>query len=103
MTSSLLAHNAQGLHEVIGASVTPFNRALQALGPMAHGLLDPASRHGAAVLDQVINQQAQIIAYMDDYVLMICTTLPALLLLLLMRRPPRSGVRAKVRDAAVME
>jgi DHA2 family multidrug resistance protein len=103
VTSSLLAHNAQGLHEVIGGSVTPFNRALQALGPMARGLLDPASRHGAAVLDQVINQQAQIIAYVDDYVLMICTTLPALLLLLLMRRPPRVGARAKVRDAVVME
>ncbi len=35
----------------------------------------------------MINQQAQIIAYMDDYKLMIFTTAPALLLLLLMRRP----------------
>ena len=32
VTTSLLAHNAQALHEVIGASVNPFNRALQALG-----------------------------------------------------------------------
>ena len=31
VTTSLLAHNAQALHEVIGASVNPFNRALQAL------------------------------------------------------------------------
>ena len=103
VTSSLLAHNAQGLHEVIGGSVTPFNRALHMLGPMAHGLLDPATRHGAAVLDQIINQQAQIIAYVDDYVLMICTTLPALLLLLLMRRPPRLGTRATSRDSAIVE
>jgi DHA2 family multidrug resistance protein len=103
ITTSLLAHNAQGLHEVIGASVTPFNRALQALGPMARGLLDPASRHGAAVLDQAINQQAQIIAYVDDYVLMIVTTLPALLLLLLMRRPPRSIVRVKASDAVALD
>ena len=44
VTSSLLAHNAQGLHEVIGGSVTPFNRALQALGPMAHR----AARSGVA-------------------------------------------------------
>ena len=103
LAPSLLAHNAQGLHEVIGASVTPFNRALQALGPMAHWLLDPASRHGTAVLDQVINQQAETIAYVDDYVLMICATLPALLLLLvLMRRPPRAGVR-EPRDGAIME
>jgi DHA2 family multidrug resistance protein len=71
---------------VIGASVNPFNRALQALGS-ANEWLDPTSRHGAAMLDQMVNHQAQIIAYVDDYVLMIFTTLPALLLLLLMRRP----------------
>ena len=59
---------------------------LHALGA-AHTWLDPATRHGAAMLDRMVNQQAQIIAYVDDYVLMIFTTLPALLLLLLMRRP----------------
>jgi MFS transporter, DHA2 family, multidrug resistance protein len=94
VTTSLLAHNAQALHEVIGGSVNPFNRALHALGA-AHTWLDPASRHGAAMLDQMVNHQAQIIAYVDDYVLMIFTTLPALLLLLLMRRPghvPMSAV-----------
>jgi DHA2 family multidrug resistance protein len=91
VTSSLLAHNAQALHEIIGASVNPFNRALQALVPM-HSLIDPATARGAAVLDQMINHQAQIIAYVDDYVLMIITTLPAmlLLLLLLMRQPGRA-------------
>ncbi len=88
VTSSLLTHNAQALHEMIGASVTPFNRALQTLGAARH-LLDPGNPHGAALLDQIINHQAQITAYADDYVLMILTTLPALLLLLLMRRPRR--------------
>jgi hypothetical protein len=38
------------------------------------------------MLDSVINQQAQIIAYVDDYKMMIFTTAPMLLLLLLMRR-----------------
>ena len=32
VTTSLIAHNSQGLHEMIGASVNPFNRALQMLG-----------------------------------------------------------------------
>jgi DHA2 family multidrug resistance protein len=86
VTTSLLAHNAQALHEVIGASVNPFNRALQALRATGD-LMDPTSRHGAAVLDQMVNHQAQIIAYINDYVLMIFTTLPSLLLLLLMHRP----------------
>jgi MFS transporter, DHA2 family, multidrug resistance protein len=86
VTTSLLAHNTQALHEVIGASVNPFNRALQALGS-ANDWLDPASRNGAAMLDRMVSHQAQIIAYINDYVLMIFTTMPALLLLLLMRRP----------------
>jgi DHA2 family multidrug resistance protein len=58
----------------------------------AIGSLDPATRKGAALLDRLISQQAQIIAYIDDYVLLICTTLPALLLLLLMRQPRHAPV-----------
>jgi hypothetical protein len=79
ITSGLLAHNTQALHAEIGAYVAPFNRALQT--GAVRRRLDPASTHGAALLDHIVNQQAQIIAYMDDYKLMIFTTLPALLLL----------------------
>jgi MFS transporter, DHA2 family, multidrug resistance protein len=89
ITSSELARNTQALHAEIGASVTPFNRALQD-GGAVHQYLDPTTRHGAAMLDHIINQQAQIIAYVDDYKLMIFTTLPALLLLFLMRRPQQA-------------
>jgi DHA2 family multidrug resistance protein len=90
MATSLLARNAQAMHEMIGASVTPFNRALQALGSM-HQLVDPATRHGAALLDRLVNQQAQIVAYADDYVLLILITVPAWLLLLMMRLPRRAA------------
>jgi DHA2 family multidrug resistance protein len=95
VTTSLLAHNAQALHEVIGASVNPFNRALQALGATTQ-LVDPASQHGAMLLDRIVNHQAQIIAYLNDYVLMIFTTAPSLLLLLLMRRPRHAPVAQTV-------
>jgi DHA2 family multidrug resistance protein len=85
VTSSMLVHNTQVMHEQIGGEVTPFNRALMNGGAVEH-FWDPATRHGAAMLDQVINQQAQIVAYVDDYRMMIFTTAPMLLLLLLMRR-----------------
>jgi MFS transporter, DHA2 family, multidrug resistance protein len=85
VTSSMLVHNTQVLHEEIGGSVTPFNRALMDGGSVEH-FWSPATRHGAAMLDSVINQQAQITAYIDDYKMMIFTTAPMLLLLLLMRR-----------------
>ena len=57
---------------------------------------NPMHVHGAAVMDQIVNQQAQITAYIDDYWMMIFSTLPLLLLLLLLRRP-------KLNSAAPME
>jgi DHA2 family multidrug resistance protein len=101
ITSALLAHNAQALHAEIGAYANPFNRALQ--HGAAHRILDPAVQHGAAVLDRLINQQAQIIAYVDDYRLMIFTTAPALLLLLLMRRPRMTAPPAPGESHAAMD
>jgi MFS transporter, DHA2 family, multidrug resistance protein len=89
VATSMLARNAQAMHEMIGASVNPFNRALQAAGPM-HQWLDPATRHGAVFLDRIINEQAQIVAYADNYVLLIMMTLPAWLLLLMMRLPRKA-------------
>jgi DHA2 family multidrug resistance protein len=99
VTSSMLARNTQVLHAEIGSHINPFNRALQDGGAVQQ-LWDPTSRHGAALLDHVINRQAQIIAYIDDYKMMIFTTLPALLLLFLMRRP-RQAVRSADTHAAL--
>ena len=94
VTSTVLARNTQALHEVIGSSVTPFNRNLAGVGAF-----DPATRHGMVLLDQVVNHQAQIIAYANDYVMLICTTLPAILLLFIMRRPRQTmTVRAEPVD-----
>jgi DHA2 family multidrug resistance protein len=84
--SAAMAHNQQVLHEQIGGAVSPFNRALQAGGAVG-GYWDIGTRQGLAMLDQVINQQAQIIAYLDDFKLMMLTTIPAVFLLLLLRRP----------------
>jgi len=96
VVTTMLARNTQVLHESIGAGVNPFNRALGALD-----MLNPAHAHGAALLDRLVNQQAQIIAYVDDYRLLILTTLPALLLLFFMRRPRYVVGAAPARTEAV--
>jgi MFS transporter, DHA2 family, multidrug resistance protein len=75
VTSTVLSRNTQTMHEIIGAGVTPFNRA--------------AAGHGAVLLDGLVNQQARIVAYANDYKMLIWTTLPAIGLLLLMRQPAR--------------
>jgi len=46
------------------------------------------------LLDQIINQQAQIVAYANVYGLLILLTLPAWLLLLMMRAPRKVIVGA---------
>jgi MFS transporter, DHA2 family, multidrug resistance protein len=89
VASSMVARNAQALHEMIGDTVTPFNRALQVAGPI-HRWLDPATRHGAELLNGIINQQAQIVSYADVYLLLIMTTVPAWLLLFMMRMPRKA-------------
>jgi hypothetical protein len=46
------------------------------------------------LLDQMVTHQAQIIAYNNDFRLMMLTVVPPLLLLLLMRRHDRPAVAA---------
>lgn len=90
VTSAMLSHNTQVLHEQIGSYVTPFNRALQGGGAVSRAW-DTTQAQGVAALDHMVNTQAQIIAYINDYQMMVFTTLPSLLLLLLLRRPKLSS------------
>jgi DHA2 family multidrug resistance protein len=100
VTSSMLTRNAQVEHADLTANITPFNRALQSSMEVRHAL-GPATTHGAAALDAMINQQAQIIAYNDDFKLMMLTSLPTMLLLFLLRRP--RGAAPPSDHAAVMD
>ena len=67
------------------SSVTPFNRALDT----ASALLSPGTHKGAILLDKMVTHEAQIVAYANDYTMLIWTTLPIAVLLLLMRVPSR--------------
>jgi len=51
-------------------------------------MLNPATRHGAAMLDHMVNQQAQIIAYNNDFQMASLVMLPSLALLLMRRHEP---------------
>ena len=85
---TLTARRTTPAYADIASGITPFDRVLQ-MGDKASHLLDPATRHGAAMLDQMIDHQARIIAYNNDYRLMMLTIVPPLLLLGFMRRHTR--------------
>jgi len=78
---ALVTNNTQVEHSVLAPFASPLNRALQAAPWPA-----PATAHGAALLDQTINYQAQVIAYNNDYWLMGLLALPLLALLPFMTR-----------------
>ncbi len=87
--SALLARNVQVNHAELAAHVTPFSPVMHA-GSQAMAMLAPSTPKGAAMLDQLINQQANIIAYLDDFRAMLYVTAPSVLLLLLMKRPAKA-------------
>jgi DHA2 family multidrug resistance protein len=86
LTSALLDHQGQYEHANLAQYITPFSRPLQVGGPVSQ-MLNPASAAGASLLNTMINTQAQIIAYIDDYKFLLITTIPAVACLFLMSRP----------------
>ncbi len=83
VTSFLLAENTQAVHAQIAASVTPFNRMLQTGG--AYLFWNSATSGGLGALNAEVTRQASIIAYVDDFKLMLMICLPAALLLFVIR------------------
>ena len=84
ITGALLETNTQVNHAIMAADVTPFNRALQS-GAAAR-FWNPATRCTALVmLNEEITRQAQIIAYIDDFKLMLVLAIIVVPLLLFTR------------------
>ncbi len=100
VTETLLTRNTQIEHSVLAGYVTPFNRALQGSHAIADAI-GPATAHGAAALEQIIQRQASIIAYNDDFWFMMVISIPTLLLLLLMRRPDATAKPPEGHGAAL--
>jgi MFS transporter, DHA2 family, multidrug resistance protein len=84
IVNALLTSNTQVNHAEIVAHVTSVNRGFQL--PAISQFLNPMTEAGRAALDAVITRQAQIIAYIDDYKLLMIATLAMLPLLMVFTR-----------------
>jgi MFS family permease len=89
VTSALLLINTQENHAEIGGHVTAVNRLFE--NPAVAHLWSPFTAAGRAALDAAITLQAQIIAYIDDFKLLMILTLLALPLLMIFKTPSSSG------------
>jgi MFS transporter, DHA2 family, multidrug resistance protein len=99
VTSFSLTRATQVSHADLAVYANPFNRLLQG-GDAVGRMLNPMTTHGAQLLDAMINRQALIIAYNNDFLMMTLVCLPALLLLPLMRRS-RGGAAPAESHAAM--
>ena len=99
VTGALLIRNTQINHASISANVTPFNHALQS--GMVARLWNPLHAAGAAALDAEVTRQATIIAYVDDFKLMMLVSALALPLVFMLRKPTNVSAAASSHDAVM--
>jgi len=90
-------------HSQLAEKISPFNDALHM--PDVAGILSTATDSGRAMLDAIVTQQAAVMAYSNDFLLMTFISLCAFPLLFLIRGSKAPGGPAPKRDehAAVMD
>jgi MFS transporter, DHA2 family, multidrug resistance protein len=87
--TALLTTNTEINHADISANITPVNRAFQ--DPSIAQFLSPVTAAGRAALDALVTQQAQVIAYIDDYKLLMIATLALFALLVIFKKSSGSA------------
>jgi DHA2 family multidrug resistance protein len=97
LVQALLVRNTQIAHASLAAHVNAANPAVR--DPAS--LYDMATQAGPALINNEITRQASMIAYVDDYRLMMLMTMAVIPMLLLIRPPKASAAPAQVDHAAL--
>jgi len=94
VVNALLIRNTQINHADIAQHVTAVNRAFE--NPAIAQFWNPLTAAGRAALDAVVTRQAQIIAYIDDYKLLMIATLAVIPLLVVFKKTSGGGATERV-------
>lgn len=89
IVTAQLARNIQTSHTDLGAHVTGYSTS--AVDPGIAAVLGTTGDGIMSFLDAEVNRQAAMIAYLDDFRLMMILTVVAVPMVILLRRPPRLG------------
>jgi MFS transporter, DHA2 family, multidrug resistance protein len=89
VVNALLISNTQVNHAEIATHVSAVNRAFEQ--PSVAQFLNPVTAAGRAALDAVVTRQAEIIAYIDDYKLLMIATLAVVPLLVVFTKSADRG------------
>ena len=98
LVETLLTRNTQISHAALSAHIDDSNPAFQ--NPAVASLYNPHDAMGQLLLNTEITRQATMIAYIDDFWLMLVMTLAVFPLLLIIRPPQRGTV---VEQAVIVE
>jgi DHA2 family multidrug resistance protein len=97
LVQALLVRNTQIAHASLATQITDANPAVR--DPAS--LYDMATQAGPALINNEITRQASMIAYVDDYWLMMLLTVAVIPMLLLIRPPQAAAAPAQVDHAAL--
>jgi len=89
IVSVMLARNIQTNHVELGAAISAYNPVLRQVAPGAVA----GNPLALAQLDGLVNQQAAMISYINDFKLMMIVTLAAIPLALILRKPKMMATR----------
>ena len=89
------------MHERLMEHVTPFNDALKM--PDVASVIDLTTEAGRALLDAIVTQQATIIAYANDFWLMMWLTLAAVPLVFVLGSPPAKKLKKEEEQVHAMD
>ncbi len=85
ITTTVLTSSTQINHAQLAGQITPFNRALGVNAPSL--MWSPQIPFGLQQIDAIIGQNAQMIAYANDFLFMFFLSLPAFVVVAMMKRP----------------
>ncbi|MFI4964078.1 MAG: DHA2 family efflux MFS transporter permease subunit [Caulobacterales bacterium] len=86
--NALVVSNTQTMHASLAAKVIPSDAVVRSALPR---MFDPATTAGISALNGEITRQASMVAYVDDFRLMLIITIACMPMLLLMRKPRAVG------------
>jgi DHA2 family multidrug resistance protein len=101
MVIANLTDKTTEMHARLSESLTPFNDALQMPDVASH--LDTHSELGRAMLDVMVTKQAAMIAYINDYWLLMVLTLAMIPLILIIGTSKKKPSEGELQEAAVLE
>jgi DHA2 family multidrug resistance protein len=86
IVTALLTRNVQFMHARLVEHVTPYDLATR-----THPVFDASTLHGLQAIDGMVTHQATLIAYINDFKLLLIMTLAVTPLVLLLRKARTSG------------